>query len=322
MDGSVRVRSLVWFATGVVVSLMATVIVLQTWRVDAAPGDEDSTLVPMTPCRLVDTRATGNPLGAGEVRTVESHGTNGPIPGSQCSIPTDSVGLSMNVTAVDATAPTYWTIWPDGEPQPEVSSLNPAPGQPPTPNAVITPTTAGRFQVYNDAGTVEMIVDVNGYYTKASLQELASRVAANEADIEANGNNVALLSAAQPFTVASDPIDQVTAQTALTAIRSVTVTAPPVAGHVAVIASGDMDEASDVETVECGLMDSVADPPAGVQLFWQSPVGGDRSHLSASRVFDIAADATATYYLVCRNTSSGDSIIRSPQVTAIFTAAP
>ena len=34
----------VWFATGVVVTLLATVIVMQAWRADAAPGDLDSTL--------------------------------------------------------------------------------------------------------------------------------------------------------------------------------------------------------------------------------------------------------------------------------------
>ena len=100
-----RVRSLVWFATGVVVTLLATLVVLQAWRVDAAPGDLDSTLVPITPCRLVDTRQPGEPaLGAGETRTITAHGTNGPIAGSQCTIPDDAVGLSMNVTAVDATA--------------------------------------------------------------------------------------------------------------------------------------------------------------------------------------------------------------------------
>ena len=69
-------------------------------------------------------------------------------------------------------------------------------------------------------------------------------------------------------------------------------------------------------------MDLVADPPPTGRLWWQSPTGGDFSHLAASQVFDIAAGATATYYLVCLNDSLGSSGIWSPQVTAIFTPAP
>jgi len=40
-------------------------------------------------------------------------------------------------------------------------------------------------------------------------------------------------------------------------------------------------------------------------------------------VFDIAADDHTTYYLVCRNTTTGrSSDIGSPRLTAIFTPAP
>ena len=330
MNGTVRVQSVVWFVTGVVMSLVATVIVVQAWRVDAAPGDADATLVPITPCRLVDTRKPGGAaLQAGEVRTIDAHGTNGPIPGSQCTIPSDAVGLSMNVTALDATAITYWTIWADGTAQPEASSVNPAPGQPPTPNAVTTPiSNAGRFKVFNFAGSVHMLIDVNGYYTTTSLSDLASRLTAVEANVATNtggiANNtagIAALDAAQPFTIASDPVHAVTAESTATEIRSVTVQAP-VAGHVAVVASGDMAEGTDGQYVRCGVMDSVTNPPGTVAVLWQSPTGGDVSHLSASRVFDIAAGATATYSLVCNNNSSGSSHIYSPRVTAIFTPAP
>jgi hypothetical protein len=69
-------------------------------------------------------------------------------------------------------------------------------------------------------------------------------------------------------------------------------------------------------------MDSVTNPTEDVKVLWQSPTGGDLSHLSASRVFDIAADETATYSLVCDNVWGESSTIFSPQVTAIFTPAP
>jgi hypothetical protein len=39
MDGTIRVRTAAWFATAVVVSMFATLLVMQEWRADAAPGD-------------------------------------------------------------------------------------------------------------------------------------------------------------------------------------------------------------------------------------------------------------------------------------------
>ena len=347
---TVRIRSLVWFVTGAMLATAVTLMFINAWRVDAAPGDNDATLVPITPCRLVDTRKPGQtPLAAGETRTISAHGTNGPIAGSQCTIPTDAVGLSLNVTALDASEVTFWTISPTGVPRPDASSLNPAPGQPPTPNAVTTPiSTAGRFDVFNSAGTAGILIDVNGYYTKSSLTELASRLAAveagsasntsslttlsgrvstNETNIAANTTGIAAsetkaaaLQAAQPFTVASEPTLARVAQSTPTAIRSVTLQAP-VAGHVAVVATGTMEEPTEGENVICGLMDSVTEPPGTVLSYWRSSTPGIWSQVSASRVFDITAGATATYYLVCLNDSGDSTTIISPQVTAIFTPA-
>jgi hypothetical protein len=56
MDATVRVRTVAWFATAIVLSILATLLVTQAWTADAAPGDTDSTFVPVTPCRLFDTR--------------------------------------------------------------------------------------------------------------------------------------------------------------------------------------------------------------------------------------------------------------------------
>jgi len=124
--------------------------------------------VPITPCRVLDTRAGSavatrqTPLGAGETYTQNAHGNNGLCTG----IPTDASALSLNVTAINATvAGTYLTIWPTGAPLPDASSLNPVPGQPPTPNAVVTDiSSGGQFNIFNFSGTVNLLVDINGYY--------------------------------------------------------------------------------------------------------------------------------------------------------------
>jgi hypothetical protein len=176
-----RYRTLVAFLAGITLVIVAG-FAFQSWRADAAPGDSDATLVPITPCRLVDTRPAPDRIGPngafgiGDTRTIAAHGTNG-----QCTIPTDAVALSLNVTAVGATAPTFLTIWPGG-PLPKASSLNPFPGQPPTPNAVTVDLSAGgTFNIYNLAGTVDVIVDVNGYYIRSTLKEIQQRLLALEA---------------------------------------------------------------------------------------------------------------------------------------------
>ena len=102
MDQSVPIRSLMWFAAGVVAVLVVTAVALHAWRVEATPGDTDSTFVPATPCRLLDTREPNRTaIGPGETRTLAAHGSNG-----DCTIPSTAVALSMNVTTVNPTAPT------------------------------------------------------------------------------------------------------------------------------------------------------------------------------------------------------------------------
>jgi hypothetical protein len=174
---TLRYRTPVAFFAGMTLTIVAAVA-FQAWRADAAPGDTDTTFVPITPCRLLDTREPAwNIWGPNVTQSLPVHGVHG-----LCTIPTDAVGLSMNVTAVQATEPTFLTIWPDDQPMPNASSLNPLPGQPATPNAVTTELAPnGRFRVYNLAGHVHVIIDINGYYTKTTLQELDARLSALEA---------------------------------------------------------------------------------------------------------------------------------------------
>jgi len=124
--------------------------------------------VPVAPCRILDTRpdstvgAKTSPFGPGETVTIAAHGA----PGNCTGVPATATGVSINVTSVDATELTFLTMWPADEERPLASSLNPSPGQPPTPNAVtaaLSPT--GQFSIYNYQGSVHVVVDLVGYYT-------------------------------------------------------------------------------------------------------------------------------------------------------------
>ncbi len=69
------------------------------------------------------------------------------------------------MTAVGPTNPTFLRLWPADGAQPTTSNLNPVPGQPPTPNMVNVGLSAtGDFSVLNRFGTVDVIIDVVGYY--------------------------------------------------------------------------------------------------------------------------------------------------------------
>ncbi len=316
---TIRVRSLAWFVTGAMLATAVTLMFVNAWRADAAPGDTDTTLVPITPCRLVDSRKPGqSPLAAGETRTVTAHGTNGPIVGSQCTIPTDAVALSLNVTALDATALTFWTIWQTGTPRPDTSSLNPSPGQPPTPNAVSTPISAtGQFDVFNESGSVGILIDVNGYYTKTSLQELAARVTANE-------SNIAALDLREPFAVTARDDDETVSST-VESVVSVTLTAPA-AGHVTVNSTAVVADATAGDDVVCSI-NAMDGPPLTLDpdhlQQWESPGPfGDFTQMAGTRRFEVAA-GPAGFELRCRHSGvSGTSLVLDSVLTAIYTPAP
>lgn len=135
--------------------------------VNATVNDGERTVfVPIVPCRLFDTRPEfqvgprSTPLGAAETYPVVAVGQSG-----NCDLPADAVGIALNVTAVDATAPTFLTLWATGQGQPTASHLNPLPGEGPTPNAVTTDLGVdGSFNVYNLQGSVHVLADVIGYY--------------------------------------------------------------------------------------------------------------------------------------------------------------
>ncbi len=133
----------------------------------AAGSSQPTALVPITPCRLLDTRpgddnvgARATPFGPNETFAVAVHGTNG-----ECTIPATATGVSMNVTVLNGTAGSFLTVFPADVAVPRASSLNWGPGQPPTPNAVTSPLSAGgMLGIFNLAGTVDVIADVVGYY--------------------------------------------------------------------------------------------------------------------------------------------------------------
>ena len=140
MDGTIRLRTAAWFATAVVIAVFTTMLVMQEWRADAAPGDSDATWVAVEPCRLFDYRPGNEPAGgkktplaAGVPATQQVTGNIG-----NCSIPTTGVvAVSMNVTMAQGTAQANLRLYPaDAAAEPVVSNLNWKAGDSATANKV------------------------------------------------------------------------------------------------------------------------------------------------------------------------------------------
>jgi uncharacterized protein (DUF1501 family) len=123
-----------------------------------------SGFVSLAPLRLFDTRdgqgGRQGPLQQGEQW---SFGLAG-----QFGIPVDATAVAINLTAVDATVPTYVTVWPGGTAKPLASNLNPVPGVA-VPNLVVTQLgPAGSIGMFNNSGSVHLVGDLVGYFIASS----------------------------------------------------------------------------------------------------------------------------------------------------------
>ena len=71
----------------------------------------------------------------------------------------------VNLTVTNTTAGSFMTAWPDGTPRPGTSDLNWVGGVT-IPNLVVVQVGAnGKVDLYNLAGSTDVVVDVVGYYT-------------------------------------------------------------------------------------------------------------------------------------------------------------
>ena len=133
------------------------------------------------PKRICDTRpanvsgltdqCTGHTLVANQssqTLAIQVAGMGG-VPASTSTTPPTAV--VMNVTITDATASSYLTVYPatsSSTTPPTVSDLNWKPGATVANLVVATMAPGGTVDIYNYSGSVDVVVDVLGYFTAAS----------------------------------------------------------------------------------------------------------------------------------------------------------
>ncbi len=139
-----------------------TDLIVDTNGYFAAPGQPGAlSFYPMVPCRVADTRDEDDLLGgpildAGSMRTF-------PIRQTDCGIPATAAAYSLNVTAVPEGPLGYLSLWPAGQQEPTVSTLNSPEGSVVASSAIVAAGASGAINVYVTDQT-HVILDINGYF--------------------------------------------------------------------------------------------------------------------------------------------------------------
>lgn len=123
-------------------------------------GTGGSRFVPLRPQRMVDTRIYGGRLGPSESFTAGDLSIGATVG----DITPGAVAIVANVTAINPTTTGFLRLHADGSPLPEGSSMNFPAGR--NVNRLVTIDLAGGtdFEVWNSAGTVDIAIDIVGYY--------------------------------------------------------------------------------------------------------------------------------------------------------------
>lgn len=127
-------------------------------------------IVPLSPQRILDTRAGGTTIDGQFAATglVAAGSTLELTVAGRGGVPADASAAVLNLTATDAAGIGYVTVWPCGQPRPVASSTNFAPGAA-SPNTVVTDIgTGGKVCLYAGEAGVHLIADVNGTVPAAS----------------------------------------------------------------------------------------------------------------------------------------------------------
>jgi hypothetical protein len=135
-----------------------------TFTVVATVAPPGLYFVPITPCRVLDTRNGTGPFGGPSIAGQTSRSFV--IPGGACNIPSNAQAYSMNVAVVPQAGLGFLTVWPTGESQPRVATLN-SDGRVKSNAAIIPAGTGGAVSVFA-TNTTDVIFDINGYFLPAN----------------------------------------------------------------------------------------------------------------------------------------------------------
>jgi hypothetical protein len=126
----------------------------------AAPGSGGYSFYATAPCRVIDTRQIGNGQPFNGMLSPPVDPSTSP-----CASPSGAGAYVFNATVVPSGSLWFLTLWPDGEGQPLVSTLNAGDASISSNMAIVPNGTDGKIDAYG-AGTTQLILDISGYFAQ------------------------------------------------------------------------------------------------------------------------------------------------------------
>jgi hypothetical protein len=126
----------------------------------------------LAPARILDTRdgtgGTTHALGANGTLNLQVAGS---VTSNNAPSGVPATGVSavvLNVTVANPSQPSYLTVYPAGSARPVTSNLNFTAGQTVANRVIVKLGAGGAISIYNAGGNVNVIADVNGWFTDAT----------------------------------------------------------------------------------------------------------------------------------------------------------
>ena len=132
--------------------------------------------VPIAPTRVYDSRTASGLPGAG--MTLTAGGTdNVTVAGGTTGIPASATAVALNVAITNPTASSFIDAYPAGATAPGTANQNFLAGETLSSQVIAGVGTGGQVTIGNHAGTVDVVVDVDGYYTTSGSGSLLTVLA-------------------------------------------------------------------------------------------------------------------------------------------------
>jgi hypothetical protein len=185
MSSRCRPRNAILRSVGLVCLLGGVVV-------SPSRGQTVSNFVSLKPCRVIDTRDPAFGSNFGPPYMAAKSTRTFPIISGSCGVPSGALAYSVNITVVPHGVMPYLTIWPAGQQQPVVSTLNSYSGSVVANAAIVPAGVNGAIALYAD-GDTDVLVDVNGYFlqeqqaqqvTTTIIQQVPAAVAQSTTGLE------------------------------------------------------------------------------------------------------------------------------------------
>ncbi|BDC52118.1 hypothetical protein F183_A44330 [Bryobacterales bacterium F-183] len=231
---------------------------------------------PLAPCRVADTRNAVGPLGGLALASQETRSF--PVRSSACGVPANAQAYSLNATVVPRGPFGFLTVWPSGQSQPVVSTLNALTGTVTANAAIVRAGTNGDISVFATDAT-DLILDINGYFAPPGAAGALFFTPTGPCRI-LDTRNTGILAAASPMSVPVTACAGASVSTARAYTLNATVIPPGAFGYLTLWPQGSTQPVvSTLNALDGALTSNLAIVPANTAGGGILAFGSSVSHL-------------------------------------------